>query len=139
MSITARKDMVVTMTQNEKELIGYYQRKGYGYKKIAQLVNIPSDNIKYYCRKNPAEGLSDICLGCGSPIHQTPHHKQKVFCSDVCRMKWWNRHPEIVARKFQEHICPHCGKTYLTSRSGQRFCSRQCVGASRRKAVPADE
>lgn len=129
----------MTMTQNEKEIIGYYRRKGYGYKKIAQLINVSADNVKYYCRKTPTESLLNICLGCGASIQQMPHHKKKVFCSDSCRMKWWNRHPEIVRRKYTEHICPTCGKAYTTYRSKQVFCSRPCVNESRRKAVSGNE
>ena len=127
------------MTKENIEIIGFYQRKGFGYKKISQLTGLSADAIKYYCRKNPASDLASICLGCGAEIQQTPHHRKRVFCSDYCRMKWWNRHPDLVNRKLHKYTCQQCGNEYLTHRATQKYCSRKCLYDARRKAVVSDE
>ena len=35
-----------------------------------------------------------FCHQCGIPIQQTVGRKQKQYCSDKCRMTWWNAHPK---------------------------------------------
>jgi endogenous inhibitor of DNA gyrase (YacG/DUF329 family) len=31
------------------------------------------------------------CEFCGQSVRQSEHRKRKRFCSDKCRMSWWNR------------------------------------------------
>ncbi|MCD7944291.1 MAG: hypothetical protein LUH43_05310 [Clostridia bacterium] len=53
------------------------------------------------------------CKCCGMPVEQTPGRKAKLFCSDECRLKWWNSHPDMVNRKaVYEFICLHCKKSF---------------------------
>ncbi len=127
------------MKKGNVEIIEFYQRKGFGYRKIANLTNFPADSVKYYCRKNTEADLTNTCLNCGTAIQQTMHHKQKVFCSDSCRMKWWNRHPEMVKRKVEKHSCLYCGKDYFSHRATQKYCSRKCFYDSRRRVMISDE
>lgn len=127
------------MTQKEEQLICYYQRKGNGYKKTAQLTGIPEGTVKTYYRRFLADSVGSTCLTCGSHIVQAQHRKQKLFCSDACRMMWWNAHPEMVRRIRDKHTCLCCGKTYLTHIAGQKYCSRACYADSRRKAAQADD
>ena len=73
--------------------------QGYGYKKIARLLRLSENTIKSYCRRHPFDKTQKVCLQCGKPIENTPHKREKKFCSDECRLDWWNSHPELINRK----------------------------------------
>lgn len=73
------------------------------------------NTVKSYCQRNQLGGRKStdsnkhFCKQCGIEVKQTPHRKLKKFCSDKCRMKWWNRHPEKLHRKSGKNIvCPIC-------------------------------
>lgn len=127
------------MTQNEQERICFYRRKGVGYKRISALMKLPVDTVKAYCRRHPEMDDPDICLCCGVPLLHTPHKKRKLFCSDACRMRWWNRHPDAVERKaYYTLICVFCGTPFMSYGNAHRkYCSRRCYAAARLHGVRA--
>lgn len=133
------------MTTYEKEQIVLLQHKGYGYKRIASTLNLPVNGVKTFCRrhpvvKEPSPIASDCCLYCGTYLTQLPHRKKKKFCSDKCRMAWWNSHPDQVNRKaYYEFSCPVCGRTFESYGKKDRvYCSRACYVEARRKEVNTD-
>ena len=133
------------MTKDEIVVVTQLQRQGLGYRRIAALTNIPLNTIKSYCRRHPvneAEAdapLEAFCRQCGQPIESVPHHKAKQFCSDKCRMTWWNSHRNLVNRKaYQTVVCGNCGTAFqVYGNMPRKFCSRACSAASRRKEVDA--
>lgn len=133
------------MTKDEIVVVTQLQRQGFGYRRIAALTNIPLNTIKSYCRRHPvAESADvtlseDVCRQCGQPIESVPHRKAKQFCSDKCRMTWWNSHRNLVNRKaYQTVVCGNCGTAFqVYGNVPRKFCSRACSAASRRKAVDA--
>lgn len=76
-----------------------------------------------------------LCRNCLAPLEQTPHKRKRMFCSDACRMAWWNAHPESVQRKaYYTLTCRHCGKQFESYGNSHRvFCSRDCYLKFRRK------
>lgn len=117
------------------------RNKGLGYSAIAKELSLTKDNVKFFCR---AHGLSrdmnngwhptDICRFCGSNVISLPHKKQRIFCSDKCRLAWWNSHPEMVRRKkMHTLVCGYCGSAFESKNPSQKFCSRACYGFSQRK------
>jgi endogenous inhibitor of DNA gyrase (YacG/DUF329 family) len=66
-------------------------------------------------------------------VAQNSGRKEKKFCSDKCRMTWWNRHLDKVKRKaVYEYICPHCGKPFTVyGNSHRKYCSHECYVADR--------
>ena len=88
----------LVMTEAEKLRIHKLSQEGLGYKKIAAALALPVNSVKTYLRRHPAgenaAAVPDICERCGKPIIQTPHRKRKRFCSDSCRISWWNDHPD---------------------------------------------
>lgn len=54
--------------------------------------------------------------------------KEKIFCSDNCRMKWWNSHQELVNRKAEYvFVCRNCGKLFTAYGNKERkYCSHSC-------------
>ena len=133
------------MTKDEIVVVTQLQRQGFGYRRIAALTNIPLNTIKSYCRRHPVAEAADVtrsedaCRQCGQPIESVPHHKAKQFCSDKCRMTWWNSHRNLVNRKaYQTVVCSNCGTAFqVYGNVPRKFCSRACSAASRRKSVDA--
>ena len=128
------------MTEAERERITELRYNGYGYKKISSLTGLPQNTVKSFCRRHPIvnEGLTDHlnqCMNCGKPLAQTPHKRKKKFCSDRCRMAWWNAHPEKVNRKaYYTVVCRQCGKRFESyGNANRRFCSLLCYAEYRRK------
>lgn len=136
------------MTEQQKQQIEKLRRDGYGYIKIAQALGVSQNTVKSYCRRKNLTGLlgtqqpkmgmpSDngehFCLCCGTPVVQNPGRKQKKFCSDKCRNKWWNRNLDKVNRKANyEFICPHCKKPFTVyGNANRKYCSHECYVADR--------
>lgn len=50
-----------------------------------------------------------FCPQCGKYVKQHTRHKRR-FCSDRCRMKYWNSHPDLIRRMAYYTItCQNCG------------------------------
>lgn len=76
-----------------------------------------------------------FCPECGTAIVPNRTGKPKKFCSDVCRWKWWRKHPKPENWKStRTAICLVCGKQFLASREYDRprkYCSRACANKGR--------
>lgn len=128
------------MTETEKLKISKLRRDGLGYKKIAAALDLPVNSVKTYLRRHPtdenAAAISDFCEMCGKPIVQTPHRKQKRFCSDSCRISWWNAHPDKGGKRtLHNFTCAYCGRTFQSSARDRRYCSSDCYAEARKRAV----
>lgn len=130
----------IAMTESERKHIIELQYQGFGYKKIAKLTGIPVNTVKSFCARHPVqiEELQEsntLCRNCQAPLEQIPHKRKRLFCSDACRMAWWNAHPERVQRKaYYTLTCRHCGKQFESYGNSHRvFCSRDCYLKFRRK------
>lgn len=123
------------MTGQEARTIIALQKQGLGYKRISAETGIPLNTVKSFCRRHPADEAESFCLCCGSPLEHTPHKRKKKFCSDACRMRWWNSHLDQVQRKaFYTFTCKHCGKEFTVYGNSHRsYCSRDCALSSRVK------
>lgn len=121
------------MTNEQKEQILAYKRDGFGYKKIGQLMGLSENTIKSFCRRNKSEEKqndvqSGICLCCGKPLQVSTGRKQRKFCSDKCRMKWWNEHLDRVEKKANyEFVCACCKKPFTAYGNAHRkYCCHEC-------------
>ena len=67
-------------------------------------------------------------LPCGAPVAQNTGRKEKKFCSDKCRNKWWNAHLDKVDRRvIREVTCAGCGKTFsVYGQAARKYCSHDC-------------
>lgn len=132
------------MTESQKQQIISFRRQGIGYLKISQELGISQNTVKSYCRRNNLtkpveitetprriEETEHFCLQCGVSVPQDSKRKLKKFCSDQCRMKWWNSHRELVRhKKVEEMECPNCHKRFVAD-SGRKYCSHSCYIAHR--------
>ena len=121
------------MTNEQKEQILAYKRDGFGYKKIGQLMGLSENTIKSFCKRNKTEekqsdAQDGICPCCGKPIQVSTGRKQKKFCSDKCRMKWWNEHLDRVDKKANyEFVCACCKKPFTAYGNAHRkYCCHEC-------------
>lgn len=126
------------MNDIERSQVRKLQSEGLGYKRIAAITGLPVNTVKTFCRRNPGACFSStdeqhICRYCGCPIIQVPHKKEKLFCSDKCRMAWWHEHPGDLNKKaFYQIKCQGCG-TVFESYGNQRrkYCSWACYNRTR--------
>lgn len=131
------------MTTEEIQIVSSLQQQGLGYKKIASLTGISANTIKAYCRRHrvlAADEMQAFCRGCGNPIQRIPQAKPRQFCSDACRMRFWNSHrDEIQHRAVYTFCCPCCGKEFQSfGNPNRKYCSRECVANARRKGGVID-
>ena len=80
---------------------------------ISLAVGIPSSTIRAHVRRHPELYGGKACRNCGKIMAQPVGRKVKHFCSDKCRMAWWNSHREQVQKKtYYTLVCTHCGKEF---------------------------
>lgn len=124
------------MTANEKKRITDMRYRKASYADIASALDVPISTVKTFCHRN---GLSDsdlanqaFCRNCGSAIRKGKY-RPRLFCSDQCRMNWWNSHPESVNRTANySFVCAACGQAFTAYGNAKRkYCSRACYLASR--------
>ncbi len=120
---------VEIMTDKEKEAVVKLRASGLGYGKIAERMSLSISTVKSYCIRNNLVAGEDQhkCLECGKPIDQPAGCKGKKFCSDACRIRWWNHHTRLMKANA---VCAHCGKSFHGRRS-QKYCSHACYIAER--------
>ncbi len=128
------------MTDKEKQLISDYRNRGLSYSQISKAMNLPINSVKTYCRRhllglspyNKSE-VQTFCAQCGSAITQIAGRKKKRFCSDKCRILWWNSHSSDVKKKANYNcLCTHCKKEFVSyGNKGRKYCSHECYIADR--------
>ena len=91
------------MTDEQRVQIINLREAGNGYKKIGQLLDLSENTVKSFCQRRNLGGVVvqttadvSVCKCCGKAVPQTAGRKEKKFCSDRCRMKWWNSHLDQV-------------------------------------------
>ncbi len=133
------------MTDRQKDRIRQMRADGYGYMKIAQELGISENTVKSFCRRKGLNGAAaadtapsadrdkGVCPCCGAEVRQNPGRKEKKFCSDKCRNKWWNSHLDQVERKAHyEFVCACCKKPFTAyGNAGRKYCSHACYVADR--------
>lgn len=109
------------MTNEQKYKIAELRQSGYGYANIADALGLTKNQVSAYCRRagltgtKAAVGTTDVpasncCRNCGKPLMQVAGRKPVKFCSEACRIHWWNTHPDAVDKKaFYDFTCACCG------------------------------
>ena len=139
------------MTPDEKKQIAEMRREGYSYSRVSRELGINENTVKTFCRRNGLTGnkaempemsgftvTQKPCHQCGSAIIQLPGHKEKKFCSDACRNRWWNNHLEQAKRKsMHEYRCPVCGQIFWAyGTRNRKYCSHACYIRARFGGAP---
>ena len=72
------------------------------------------------------------CPYCGAIVIQTPGRKEKKFCSDKCRSRWWYDHRDQINRRSMRRIaCVNCGKVFETYNASRKYCCLECYNEHR--------
>ncbi len=127
------------MNENVKTKIIELRNKGYGYGRISTELNIPRSSVSTFCKRNEIDNETidrfAICKNCDKLIRLEIKKKNKIFCSDECRVNWWNTHQEQVNKKAIYHFdCPVCSKHFTTyGNKKQKYCSHICYIQDRYK------
>lgn len=140
------------MNTEQKEQIRKLRSTGHGYAAIANALGLTKNQVSAFCRRNNLTGqIADTgdentpdgsyCQYCGKPIRQVPGRKEVRFCSDACRLSWWNSHPEQISRKaVYSFTCAYCGKRFSAYGNRHRkYCSHACYIADRFKGGDSHE
>ena len=122
------------LTEEQKSEIRRQRVDGAGYKTIANGMGLSVNTVISHCRRNGLTGRArkkdgiQGCKWCGRPVQQTLGRKEKKFCSDECRIKWWNRHHNQPRRNaWYEFTCQCCGKPFRAYGNDHRkYCSHDC-------------
>lgn len=132
------------MTEQNKMTIKIFRESGVSYGEIAKILNLSIDTVKSFCRRNGLTGYKSLrgedvvvkpCEECGLPVVQNPGRKTKRFCSDKCRMAWWNSRPDKVNhKKAYINKCSNCGKEFISNgKKDRKYCSHECYAKARTK------
>lgn len=122
------------MTEIEKATIRELRTRGLGMQAIADIMKMGRDNVRYFLRKEGLGGarggdvVGRFCLECGRPVKRVDGKRLKRFCTDRCRIRWWNRRRRSRrSSSMEELVCPVCGQMFWAyGSSHRRFCSCEC-------------
>ena len=130
------------MTTSQKARISQMRLDGESYATIADALGLSRNTVKSFCLRNlHPESLEEraapvkngVCAQCGKGFTLCPGHRQRRFCSDHCRMAWWNAHRDLLKSNAKvEQTCVFCGKHFMGyERQQRKFCSHACYIADR--------
>ena len=57
---------------------------------IARELGLSINTVKSYIHRHPNIGNTIKCQWCEKPVLQSAGRKEKKFCSDRCRITYWN-------------------------------------------------
>ena len=121
------------MKKQEMDAIHEMRLQGKNVSEIGLALGISANTVRSHIRRHPEIYGGMNCEYCGKAITQSAGRKRKRFCSDRCRMAWWNSHREQVQKKaYYRLICVHCGKEFENyGNQNRKFCCRGCYLRSR--------
>lgn len=91
-----------------------------------------SPKPRYTQKKDQSSRLTP-CRNCKTPVLQTSGRKEKKYCSDACRIQWWNRNKYKIPRKTVHAFrCSTCGREFFSyGNTKRKYCSRDCYFSGR--------
>ena len=121
------------MTNHQKTEIDRMRRQGANAPSIAEKLELPLATIRSYIYRHPLKNQETVCPACGKPVLAETRGKKRRFCSDSCRMAWWNSNQDQINRRaFYALTCQHCGKDFMSyGNKNRKYCSRECYTQSR--------
>ena len=121
------------MTKDEVARLDEMRIDGLTPVAIAAKLDMPISTVTSHIRRHPVPEGTVVCKQCGSLIKVEKGKKTRKFCSNECKVAWWNRHryerkDNLITRK-----CTYCGKEFSCYESENRkYCSSECYHNARR-------
>ena len=121
------------MKLQDQIAINNMRLEGHSPSEIAAKLGLSHSTVRSHIHRHRHIPGVKICKHCGQPLVQPKGRREKKFCSDSCRMAWWNSHKEEVNKQaYYKLICQHCGKEFDSyGNSNRKYCCRACYIASR--------
>ena len=121
------------MKLQDQIAINNMRLEGHSPSEIAARLGLSPSTVRSHIHRHRHVRDEQSCKHCGKPLVQTKGHRAKKFCSDSCRMAWWNSHKEEVNKQaYYKLTCQHCGKEFDSyGNSNRKYCCRACYIASR--------
>lgn len=113
----------MALTSEQKEKVRELRLNNFGYKTIADELNVKRDQVRDYCRQHNLDGERAsreqriACANCGKLT--TMNNLNAKFCSDKCRRKYNGKH------RGNKQECKQCSKTFYEYKK-RLFCSLEC-------------
>jgi endogenous inhibitor of DNA gyrase (YacG/DUF329 family) len=109
--------------------------KGYSVSTISKVLELPYSTVKSHIHRHPEIPGASVCLQCGKPVKQPTGRREKKFCSDKCRMAYWNSNQDKVNKQaYYNLVCQQCGKGFVTyGNKNRKYCCRACYLDSRKR------
>lgn len=117
------------LTDEQKDKIRTLRMAGWGYRSIANKLEISVNTIKSFCRRHDVPVERGLCRYCGGNVRDIPGKKKKIFCNDSCRSKYWAEHRNEISTA-SVFTCRHCGKEFRAY-GRRKYCSEPCYFAER--------
>ncbi len=127
------------MTAEQKKQVIQLRGNGKSYNEISKALGISVSTISSFCRRIGIGGQSkdikgvETCKQCGKLIKSKTGYKQRKFCSDTCRLTWWNAHLDQVECKANyTFTCASCGRAFASCGNQHRkYCFQTCYISGR--------
>ena len=122
------------MKPQDKIAIDNLRMEGKSAGDISIALNLSINTVRSHIRRHPDIPNARRCKTCGAFVVQPTGRREKKFCSDKCRMDWWNSHPEKINKKaYYNLVCEECGKEFESYGNNRRkYCCRACYLIARR-------
>ena len=120
------------MTIDEKSRVLKLKENGLGYKAISKKLNLPINTVKSILRRENNAKVCK-CKHCGKELKLTAGKKEKKYCDNKCRMRYWYENRYLLNTTIKYEVECECCKKKFTfyGYSGRKYCSRKCYLRSR--------
>ena len=122
------------MKLQDQIAINNMRLEGHAPSEIAAKLGLSPSTVRSYIHRHRHISGIKVCKHCGKRIEQPKGRREKKFCSDTCRMAYWNGHKEEVNKQaYYKLTCQQCGKEFESyGNASRKYCCRECYRASRR-------
>lgn len=126
------------MTTTDKNQIIKLREEGLSFGEIAKRLGMSRSSVSTIYRRAQEQHV-DRCKCCGLVIKQTAGHRQRLFCSDKCRIRWWRQNSTNHAIN-NKAVCLMCNKEFVYHESRiRKYCSLACAYKGRKKEASDNE
>ena len=112
------------MKPQDKIAIDNLRMEGKSAGDIALILHLSPNTVRSHIRRHHDIPNARRCKTCGAFVAQPTGRREKKFCSDKCRMDWWNSRPEQINKKADYTlVCEECGKEFESYGNNRRkYC-----------------